>query len=225
VALGAGWGGGSSTSSKRPGGRTELMRPAIFICLLFLLAVAGCGGGDSGPDQGGTSDRAAVETAARGYIVQEQADEDDPEQAGAIAFSKVEVQGDSAEVEAKSSATGNRYEVDMSKSGNSWKGATLLTDRPSEPTQGSDTSQDGDPTQGPGQQASTDQVETQIEQRLLKLVRIEGQAECPPEIKIRRGNNFTCKVVGAKRPTVIEVTQKDDQGNLGFKVSSRTPDP
>ncbi len=109
--------------------------------------------------------------------------------------------------------------VALSKSGNSWKGGTILTDRPSEPAQ------DGDPTQGSGQKASTDQVETQIEQRLLKLVRIEGQAECPPEIKIRQGNNFTCKVVGAKRPTVIEVTQKDDQGNLGFKVSSRTPDP
>ena len=112
----------------------------------------------------------------------------------------------------------------MAKSGNSWKGGNILTDRPSEPAQG-DTTQDGDPSQGSGQQASTDQVETQIEQRLLKLVRIQGQAECPPEIKIRRGNNFTCKVVGAKRPTVIEVTQKDDAGNLGFKISTRTPDP
>ncbi len=194
-------------------------RFVAFIALLAGLALAGCGGDDSSPQQGGTSDRAAVETAARGYVVQQQADEDDPEQAGAISFTKVEVQGDSAEVEAKSSATGNRYEIDMTKSGNSWKGGTILTDRPSEPTQ------DGDPTQGSGQKASTDQVETQIEQRLLKLVRIEGQAECPPEIKIRRGNNFTCKVVGASRPTVIEVTQKDDQGNLGFKISSRTPDP
>jgi hypothetical protein len=191
----------------------------MLIVLLAALALAGCGGDNSEPEQGAGSDRAAVETAARGYIVSEQADEDDPEQAGALSFSKVEVQGDSAEVEAKSSATGNRYEVDMSKSGSAWRGGTILTDRPSEPTQ------DGDPTQGPGQQASTDQVETQIEQRLLKLVRIKGQAECPPEIKIRRGNNFTCKVVGARRPTVIEVTQKDDQGNLGYKISSRTPDP
>lgn len=197
-----------------------MQRFVAFIALLAGLALAGCGGDDSSPQQGGgTSDRAAVETAARAYIVKEQADEDDPEQPDAISFNKVEVQGDSAEVEAKSSATGNRYEVDMSKSGEAWSGSTLLTDRPSEPTQ------DGDPTQGSGQQASTDQVETQIEQRLLKLVRIKGQAECPPEIKIRRGNNFTCKVVGASRPTVVEVTQKDDQGNLGFKISSRTPDP
>lgn len=182
---------------------------------LLLVFVVGCGDSDS-PDNGGggQSDRAAVESAARDYIVSEQSDEEDPEQAGQLSFSKVEVQGDSAEVEAKSNATGNRYEVDLSKSGNSWRGTAVLTDRPSEPTQS------GDPSQGGGQRASTDQVEDQIEQRLLKLVRIEGQAECPPEIKIRRGNNFTCKVVGASRPVTVEVTQKDNQGNLGYKIST-----
>jgi Domain of unknown function (DUF4333) len=185
------------------------MLPAV----LALLALAGCGGGDSSQDQG-QSDRRAVGSAARGYIVAEQSDEDDPEEAASLSFTKVEVQGDTAKVEAKSSSTGNRYEVDLSKSGNSWRGTAVLTDRPSEPTQS------GDPGQGSGQRASTDQVETQIEQRLLKLVRIKGQAECPPEIKIRRGNDFTCKVVGSSRPVTVQVTQKDDQGNLGFKLST-----
>ena len=183
---------------------------------LLLVFVVGCGGSDS-PDKGGggQSDRAAVESAARDYIVSEQADEDDTEQAGSLSFTSVDVSGDSAKVEAKSSATGNRYEVDLSKSGNSWRGTAVLTDRPSEGTQSG-----GDPSQGSGQRASTDQVEDQIEQRLLKLVRIEGQAECPAEIKIRRGNNFTCKVVGSSRPVTIEVTQKDDQGNLSYKIKA-----
>ena len=185
------------------------------LALLVIVGIAaGCGGSDS-PEGRGQSDRSVVESAARSYIVSEQSDEDDPEEAGSLSFTRVDVQGDSAKVEAKSSSTGNRYEVDLSKSGNSWRGTAVLTDRPSEP------SQSGDPAQGSGQRASTDQVETQIEQRLLKLVRIEGQAECPPEIRIRRGNDFTCKVVGASRPVTVEVTQKDDQGNLGYKISTR----
>jgi hypothetical protein len=181
-----------------------------LLAALLLLAIAGCGESDS-PGEG-RSDRDAVESAARSYIVSEQSDEEDPEEAAALSFTRVQVQGDSAEVEAKSSATGNRYEVDLSKSGNSWRGTAVLTDRPPEPG--------GDPSQGGGQRASTDQVEDQIEQRLLKLVRIEGQAECPPEIKIRRGNDFTCKVVGSSRPVTVEVTQKDDKGNLGYKISA-----
>ena len=110
-----------------------------------------------------------------------------------------------------------RYEVDLSKSGGGWRGTAVLTDRPPEPPRS------GDPAQGGGKTASTDQVETQIEQRLLKLVRIEGRAECPAEIRIRRGNDFTCKVVGAGRPVTVEVTQKDDRGNLGYRISTDTP--
>jgi len=193
-----------------------MLRLVLLACLT-LLATAGCGG-DSSNDGGGggKSDRAAVESAARSYIVSEQSDEDDTEQAGSLSFTKVDVTGDSAKAEVKSSATGNRYEVDLSKSGGSWRGTSVLTDRPSQ------SSQSGDPSQGSGQTASTDQVETQIEQRLLKLVRINGQAECPEKIKIRRGNDFTCKVVGSSRPVTVQVTQKDDQGNLGYKISTRT---
>ena len=99
-----------------------------------------------------------------------------------------------------------------------WRGTAVLTDRPSEGTQSG-----GDPSQGSGQRASTDQVEDQIEQRLLKLVRIEGQAECPPEIKIRRGNNFTCKVVGSPPPVTIEDTQTHAPGNLRYTVKAGAP--
>jgi len=182
-----------------------------------LLALAGCGQEDSPstPQQGGGSDRAAVEKAARDYIVQDQADEDDSERPDVISFTKVRVGGDEAEVEAKSSLTGNRYEVTMRKQGARWAGATLLTDRPSETA----TSQ-GDPSQGSGREVSTREVEAQIEARLLKPLRLEGNAECPPTVKLRRGNNFECKVTGAKNKTTVTVTQKDDQGNLNFKVTS-----
>jgi Domain of unknown function (DUF4333) len=185
----------------------------LLLAALLAITIAGCGGGDS-PRDDGQSDRSVVESAARSYIVSEQSDEEDPEEAGSLSFTKVEVQGDSAEVEAKSSSTGNRYEVDLSRSGNSWRGTAVLTDRPANPTQS------GDPARRSGQRASTDQVETQIEQRLLKLVRIKGRAECPPEIRIRRANDFTCKVVGSSRPVTVEVTQKDDQGNLAYRIST-----
>jgi hypothetical protein len=188
----------------------------VLLAGLLLALLAGCGGSSS-PDERGRSDRQAVESAARSYIVDEQSDEEDVEQASSLSFSRVDISGDSAKAEAKSSATGNRYEVDLSKSGNSWRGTAVLTDRQPDPTQ------TGDPSRGAGQTASTDQVETQIEQRLLKLVRVEGRAECPPRIKIRRGNDFTCKVVGSNRPVTVQVTQKDDQGNLGYKISTGAP--
>ncbi len=196
-------------------GDAALARAIICVAaLLAALLAPGCGGDSSPGKGGGRSDRDAVEAAARSYIVSEQADEEDPEEAGALSFTRVDVQGDSAEVEAKSSATGNRYEVRLTQSGGSWRAASVFTDRPSEP------SQSADPSQGGGKTAPTDQVEQQIEQRLLKLVRIEGQAECPPKIKIRRGNDFNCKVVGSSRPVTIKVTQKDDQGNLSYKISA-----
>ena len=189
------------------------MRPASIALSLALMLLTACGSDSS---SGGRSNRQAVESAARSYIVDEQSDEQDSEQPSSLSFPRVDLSGDSAKVEAKSSATGNRYKVDLSKSGNSWRGTAVLTDRPPS------SAQSGDPARGSGQTASTDQVETQIEQRLLKLVRIEGQAQCPPRIKIRRGNDFTCKVVGSNRPATVQVTQKDDQGNLGYKVRTGT---
>lgn len=193
------------------------MRRLLLLLVAVLLALPGCGEEDnpSTPQQGSGSDRAAVEQAARDYVVQQQADEDDAERADAISLERVQVDGDEAEVAAKSSLTGNRYEVTMRKQGARWAGLTLLTDRPSETG-----SRGGDPSKGSGREASTDQIETQIEARLLKPLGLEGEAECPPKVKLRRGNNFDCKVPGAKNKTTVTVTQKDDQGNLNFKVTS-----
>lgn len=194
-----------------------MSRRAAVSLALALLVLAGCGGSDEQPKGGarGGSERAAVEKAARDYIVEQQSDEDDTEQPGAISFEHVEVDGESADVRARSSLTGNKYKLTMSKSGANWTGLSIFTDVPDEPAGG------GDPAQGAGREASTDQVEQQIAARLLKPLGIRGKVECPSTVRLRRGNNFRCKVLGGNRKASVLVTQKDDQGSLNYKVTAK----
>ena len=191
-------------------------RLATFI-VLALLVLAGCGdeGEKKEKSSGGGSDRAAAEKAARAYIVEQQSDEDDPERSDALSVEQANVSGESAEVKIKSSLTGNKYEATLRKQAGTWRGSTLFTDRPSEPTGGG-----GNPAEGSGKEISTDPVEQQIDSRLLKPLRIKGNVECPPTIKLRRGNNFDCKVKGGRNVT-IHVTQKNDAGSLNYKLTSR----
>ena len=194
-------------------------RGLITLLLLTVLAATGCGGEDDetsgAKDARGGSERSAVEKAAREYIVEQQSDEDDPERAGSLTVEKAEISGEDAEVEAKSSATGNIYEATLRKQAGRWEGLTLLTDRPSEPASGG-----GDPSKGAGKEARTEQLEAQVRSRLLKPLGIKGKVECPPTIRLRRGNNFDCKVTGAGRNVTVQVTQKDDKGSLNYKVTS-----
>jgi hypothetical protein len=195
------------------------LRRLVTLTVFVMLGLAACGGDsdEKAKSPGGGSDRTAVEKAARAYIVQQQSDEDDTERPDAISPEQVNVNGDEAEVKAKSSLTGNVYEATLRKQDGAWRGLTLFTDRPSEPTGGGG---GGNPAGGPGKEISTDQVEAQIDSRLLKPLRIKGHVECPPTIKVRRGNNFDCKVKGGRKVT-IHVTQKDNAGSLNFKLTSR----
>ena len=190
----------------------------VALVLLSVLAVAGCGGeNEEGPREGArdTAERSAVEKAAREYIVEQQSNEDDTERLDSLAVENTEIDGDSAEVEAKSSATGNRYEARLRGQSGRWTGLSLVTDRPSERVAG-----DGDPSKGPGKEARTNQLETQIRSRLLKPLGIGGKVVCPPTIKLRRGNNFDCKVTGSGRAVTVQVTQKDAEGSLNYKVTA-----
>jgi hypothetical protein len=188
---------------------------ALFACaVLAALALSGCGGSQGGG--GGESpqaERAAVERAAIAYIEETTSDEEDPENASALDVTGVKVDGDSAEARASSSATGNKYEVTLTRSGGSWQGRTLLTDRPSE-TGGSG----ADPAAGAGRKVPGSAVEAAVRKQLLTPLKIRGSVKCPERIALRRGNNFECKLRGARSGTV-QVTQKDDQGNLNFKVN------
>lgn len=186
---------------------------AALALLLTLLAPA-CGaglGGESGHSS--TAERTAVARAAAAYIEESSRDEDDAEKGSALKLAGVRVQGDSAEVRATSPATGNRYEVTLARSGGEWQGRTLLTDRPEpeEPSAGRS------PASGPGRKVSTAMVEATIEKKLLAPLGLKGGVSCPPKIAVRRGNDFECKLTG-RRSGTITVTQKDDKGNLNFKV-------
>jgi hypothetical protein len=196
------------------------VRRLLTLIVLVLLGLVGCGGGsdEKAKSSGGGSDRAAVEKATRAYIVQQQADEDDTERPDALSFEQVDVNGDEADAKAKSSLTGNRYRATLRKQDGAWRVSTLFTDRPSEPTPS--TGGGGNPVGGSGKEISTDPVEAQINTRLLKALGFKGHAECPPRIKLRRGNNFDCKVKGGRKVT-IHVTQKDDSGSLNYKLTSR----
>jgi uncharacterized protein DUF4333 len=195
------------------------LRRFVVTFALALLTLAGCGGGgddNAKTSGGGGSERTAVESAARSYIVQQQSDETDTERPNAISFESVQVSGDTAEVKAKSSLTGNKYTATLRKQGGTWAGLTLLTNRPGPPAGGG-----GNPGQGAGKTVSTDRVESQIESSLLKALGLSGKVNCPPTIKLRRGNNFECQVTGGTRKATVKVTQKDDQGSLNYKVTVR----
>jgi uncharacterized lipoprotein YehR (DUF1307 family) len=116
----------------------SMLRPHAVIALILLAALAGCGddGGDGNAKNDGTqggggaqsegSERAAVEKATRDYIVESRSDEDNSENADALSSEDVQIDGDSAEVKAKSSLTGNNYEATLRKVDGSWKGSTQL---------------------------------------------------------------------------------------------------
>ena len=194
----------------------------LLALLTCVLAATACGGGEGGggEEPSPEADQAAVERATISYIEESTSDEDDPENASALDVTVVSVSGDEAESKARSSATGNRYEVALTRAGESWEGRTLTTDRPTESSSGGEDAPSNDnPAEGPGQKASTEGVEKQIKARLLDPVGIGGRAQCPPQIAIREGNNFDCEIVGGKRDGTVQVVQKDDEGNLSFKVN------
>jgi len=196
--------------------------PSLLLALLVSVALTACGDSDdekSGTTASGDNDRAAVEQAARDYIVANTADDDQPEAASDLSFSKVDGDGGRAEAEATSSATGNKYKLMLTKNGGRWKTVSMFKDVPDqEPSQGATS---GDPSSGTGKSVSTDKVEAQIEETVLKRLGIDGQVECPPKIKLRRGNNFECKISG-KRTGVVKVIQRDDQGNLNYKAEFKS---
>lgn len=194
-------------------------RTMLALAIAAALAISACGEDEkSGGGGGGGDEQAAVEQAATAYIVEQGADDDDSEQPDSVQVDSVDVDGDNAEVKASSSATGNKYEVTLAKSGEDWVGQSLFKDVPSEPVEEDSGGGGGDPSSGAGELRSTDDAEKQIETSLLKPLGLEGTVECPPEVRLRRGNNFECKVTGDQNATVT-VTQKDDKGSLNYKVN------
>jgi hypothetical protein len=183
------------------------------LALLAALSLGACGEGGGGGGQNPGADRAAVERAAISYIEETTSDEDDAENASALDVTDVKVDGDSAEAKASSSATGNKYEVTLARAGGSWQGRTLLTDRPSQESSGG-----GDPASGPGQKVSGSVIEAEVKKQLLTPLKIRGSLKCPSRVALRRGNNFECKLTGARSGTV-QVTQKNDRGSLNFKIN------
>jgi plastocyanin len=62
-------------------------------------------------------------------------------------------------------------------------------------------------------------VENQVKEKLERLGQTGMTVDCPDDIEVKAGATFTCTATGSSGTTVtIEVTQKDDQGNLDATI-------
>lgn len=66
-----------------------------------------------------------------------------------------------------------------------------------------------------------DGLESQLEAQVEQELATEGlTVTCPDDVKAEAGSTFTCEASEASGATmVITVTQKDDQGNVTWKVT------
>lgn len=199
----------------------------MFVALVLVLAATACGqeaGGGGGSEPSPAQEKQAVEKAAIEYIEETTSDEEDSESASALDVTAVVLKGNlteakTAEAEATSSATDNKYEVSLTRSTDAWQGTSIVTDRPEKKEKPFGSK---NPAKGPGQVVSTDSVETEIQKKLLKPLKVKGRVSCPPKVAIRKGNNFECEIVGGQMEGGVQVTQKNDKGSLNYKLNLKS---
>lgn len=204
---------------------SSVLRAGRSLALALALAAPACGqerggGGGGAEPYSPAREKQAVERAAIEHIEETSRDEDDPERAGALDVTAVILKGDltepkDAEARVTSSATENRYQVTLTRSTGTWKGTTIVTDRPEKKKPFGSRK----PAEGPGQVVSTDSVEKEIRRKLLKPLKVEGSVSCPPRVAVRKGNNFECRIVGEVLKGSVQVTQRNDRGRLNYKLA------
>jgi len=200
---------------------------SMIVALVLIPAATACGGqeaGGGGSQPSPAQAKQAVENATIGYIEETTSDEDDSESASALDVTTVVLKGNlteamTAEAEATSSATDNKYEVSLTRRTGAWQGTSIVTDRPEKKEKPFGSK---NPAKGRGQVVSSDSVEQEIRKKLLKPLKVKGRVSCPPKVAIRKGNNFECKIVGGQLKGGVEVTQKDDEGSLNYKLNLKS---
>lgn len=196
----------------------------MIVALVLVLAATACGqeAGGGGSELSPAQEKQAVEKAAIEYIEETISDEEDSESASALDVTAVVLKGNeekTAEAEATSSATDNKYEVSLTRSTGAWQGTSIVTDRPEKKEKPFGSK---NPAKGRGQVVSTDSVEQEIQKKLLKPLKIKGRMSCPPKVAIRKGNNFECEIVGGQMEGGVQVTQKNDKGSLNYKLNLKS---
>jgi len=64
-----------------------------------------------------------------------------------------------------------------------------------------------------------DQAEVEIEKGLKQQLKLQTvDVSCPEEVEIKAQSKFKCDVKGDKDTGTVEVTQKDDQGNISWQL-------
>lgn len=66
------------------------------------------------------------------------------------------------------------------------------------------------------------QVETEIEGGLKQQLNLQSvDVSCPKEVEIKAQSTFQCSVKGDNDSGTVDVTQKDDQGNISWKLQQQ----
>jgi len=67
-----------------------------------------------------------------------------------------------------------------------------------------------------------DQAEVEIQKGLKQQLKLKTvDVSCPEEVEIKAGSKFQCSVKGDNDTGTVEVTQKDDQGNIGWQLKQQ----
>ncbi len=69
---------------------------------------------------------------------------------------------------------------------------------------------------------NVDQAETEIESGLKQQLKLQTvDVSCPEEVEIKAQSTFQCSVKGDGETGTVAVTQKDDQGNISWKLQQQ----
>jgi hypothetical protein len=67
---------------------------------------------------------------------------------------------------------------------------------------------------------NTDKLETEVENGIQDQVGVAVTVDCPTDVKIEKGNEFTCTATddqGSSR--TVNVVQEDDEGNINWELA------
>jgi len=69
---------------------------------------------------------------------------------------------------------------------------------------------------------NVDEAEAQIEKGLQQQLNLPTvDVSCPDEVEIKAQSTFDCPVKAGNDTGTVEVTQKDDQGNISWKLQQQ----
>jgi hypothetical protein len=72
------------------------------------------------------------------------------------------------------------------------------------------------------QTLNTDNVEREVKQGIERQANLRDvTVECPDDVEVEAGSKFTCTARSGREEAPVEVTQRDDQGNVRWELKQQ----